>query len=95
MALILVKFGNISDSAIFCEIIVQRPITRMSMHLPSKMTEKDIEHMKVQAKEHFDKIMVVLKEMPKPLLLMIRYVRELLWGGWVNYYRFIVLNILR
>ncbi|KAK2149688.1 hypothetical protein LSH36_442g03031 [Paralvinella palmiformis] len=49
-----------------------RPIARMSMHLPSKMTEKDIEHMKIQAKEHFDKIMVVLKDMPKPLLLMIR-----------------------
>ena len=75
---------DISDNEIFCEILVQRPIARMSMHLPSKMTEKDIEHMKIQAKEHFDKIMVVLKDMPKPLLLMIRYVRACMWQSELN-----------
>lgn len=62
----------VADYLIFCEILVQRPILRSTFHLPSKMTQQDLEYMAVMAKEHFDKIMVVLKAMPRAMLLLIR-----------------------
>lgn len=42
------------------------------MFLPSALTEKDLEHMKKMASQHFDVIMQVLKEMPRQMLLIIR-----------------------
>lgn len=68
-------FSNIflDKTDVFCEILVQRPLTRETLHLPSKLTEQDLEHMRKRALHHFDIIMQVLKEMPRQLLLIIRY----------------------
>ena len=44
------------------------------MQIPNKLTEKDLEHIRNMAQKHFDKIMCVLKDMPRPLLLVIRLV---------------------
>ncbi|KAK7115005.1 uncharacterized aarF domain-containing protein kinase 5-like isoform X2 [Littorina saxatilis] len=63
---------GVEDYAVFCEILVQRPIQRQTLHLPSKMTDEDLAHMRTMAQEHFDKIMAVLKDMPRPLILVIR-----------------------
>ncbi|CAH1797749.1 unnamed protein product [Owenia fusiformis] len=63
---------GVEDFFVFCEILVQRPIARTSFHLPSRMTEEDLEYMAKMAAQRFDKIMIVLKEMPRPMLLMIR-----------------------
>ena len=60
------------DYQIFCEILVQRPVARSTIHLPSVMTASDLEYMRVMAQQHFDKIMAVLKDMPRPMLLIIR-----------------------
>lgn len=46
------------------------------MYLPNKMTDEDLEHMKYMAQQHFDKIMKVLREMPRPMLLIIRFVDQ-------------------
>ena len=62
----------VADQQIFCEILVQRPIVRPSFHLPSRMNEDDLKYMQEMAAEHFDKIMAVLKDMPRPMLLYIR-----------------------
>ena len=61
------------DYAVFCEILVQRPIQRQTLHLPSRMTAEDLTHMRVMAQQHFDQIMAVLKDMPRCLLLVIRW----------------------
>ncbi|XP_046581255.1 uncharacterized aarF domain-containing protein kinase 5-like [Haliotis rubra] len=63
---------GVEDHGVFCEILVQRPIARKTLYLPSRMTERDLEHMRVMAGQHFDKIMAVLKSMPRSLLLVIR-----------------------
>lgn len=63
---------GVTDYMIFCEILLQRPVMRTTVHLPSQMTAKDLEYMRVMAQQHFDKIMAVLKEMPRPMLLIIR-----------------------
>jgi len=61
-----------SDHQVFCEILVQRPVARSTIHLPSRLTAADLEYMRVMAQQHFDKIMSVLKQMPRPMLLIIR-----------------------
>lgn len=63
---------GVKDYKIFCEILVQRPIVYSSIHLPGQMTERDLEYMTVMAQKHFDQIMVVLKQMPRSMLLIIR-----------------------
>ena len=57
---------------VLAEILLQRPISRSGFHLPSRMTSEDLEYMKRMARHHFDEIMVVLKAMPRTLLLVIR-----------------------
>lgn len=64
----------ILDHEVFCEILVQRPVTRSTTYLPSQMTKEDFEHMRIMAHKHFDKIMQVLKDMPRPIMLIIRLV---------------------
>ena len=54
------------------EILLQRPISRSGFHLPSRLTEEDLAYMRRMAQQHFDRIMVVLKAMPRTLLLVIR-----------------------
>ena len=63
----------LTDHSIFCEILVQRPISRSGLRLPSRMSADDINYMKNMAQNHFDQIMEVLKDMPRPMLLLIRY----------------------
>lgn len=47
------------DHDVFCEILVQRPVSRSSTYLPSHMTKEDLKHMQYMAQKHFDKIMQV------------------------------------
>ncbi|GAB1601201.1 uncharacterized aarF domain-containing protein kinase 5-like [Argonauta hians] len=63
---------GVSNYTAFCEILVQRPIDRHSLRLPSRMTSEELEQMKVNVVQHFDDIMQVLKEMPSTLILVIR-----------------------
>ncbi|XP_055892324.1 uncharacterized aarF domain-containing protein kinase 5-like isoform X3 [Biomphalaria glabrata] len=65
-------FSSCKNAELFCEILVQRPIKRRTVFLPTAMTSSDIEYMQEMASKHFDKIMVVLREMPSNLLLVIR-----------------------
>ena len=63
---------SFSDHKTFCECLVQRPIERPTLHLPSRMTEEDLKYMTILARNHFDKIMAVLKASPRQILLLIR-----------------------
>ncbi|VDD82524.1 unnamed protein product [Mesocestoides corti] len=60
------------DYVTFGEVIIQRPWRRKGLSLPSKLTEADKAHMRKQAEVYFDRILLVLQEMPRPLLLFIR-----------------------
>ena len=64
---------TVDKTEVFCEILIQRPLARDTLHLPSMLTEKELEHMRQKAANHFDIIMQCLKEMPRQLLLIIRY----------------------
>lgn len=66
------KALGVDDHGVFCEILVQRPVSRSSTYLPSHMTKEDLKHMQYMAQKHFDKIMQVLKDMPRPIILIIR-----------------------
>ncbi|KAL5021335.1 hypothetical protein ScPMuIL_000490 [Solemya velum] len=46
---------GVKDYQTFCEILVQRPISRRTIHLPSKLTEREIRYMRKLAAAHFDK----------------------------------------
>ncbi|XP_033755461.1 uncharacterized aarF domain-containing protein kinase 5-like [Pecten maximus] len=63
---------GVEDHIIFGEILLQRPVLRRSFHLPNRMTDKDLEHMRIMAQKQFDKIMAVLKDMPRTMLLLVR-----------------------
>ncbi|KAH9491642.1 putative aarF domain-containing protein kinase 5 [Bulinus truncatus] len=65
------KLG-VKDYELFCEILVQHPIKRNTLYLPTAMTSVDMEYMQEMAQKHFDQIMEVLREMPSNLLLVIR-----------------------
>lgn len=66
-----------ADYRLFCEILVQRPIKRHTVYLPSRMSESDLAYMRKMAQDHFDQIMKVLKDMPRCLLLVIRWGEQL------------------
>lgn len=63
---------GVSNYAAFCEILVQRPVTRESVKLPARLTPEEMEKMKNHVVNHFDEIMQVLKEMPRTMILVIR-----------------------
>lgn len=51
---------------------MQRPLD-MSGSLSTRLTEKDIEYMQQMAKERFDTVLTTLKQMPKTMLFVIRF----------------------
>ncbi|KAL5965037.1 putative aarF domain-containing protein kinase 5 [Taenia solium] len=63
---------KVTDYATFGDIIIQRPWRRMGRVLSSKLTEADKAYIREQAELYFDRILSVLREMPRPLLLFIR-----------------------
>ncbi|BFZ13058.1 hypothetical protein BsWGS_16096 [Bradybaena similaris] len=63
---------GVKDYELFSEILVQRPIKRQSMYLPTRLSQAELEYIKQMAQKHFDRIMVILREIPRPFLLVIR-----------------------
>ncbi|VDM17131.1 unnamed protein product [Hydatigera taeniaeformis] len=63
---------KVTDYSTFGDIIVQRPWRRMGRVLSSKLTEVEKAYIREQAELYFDRILAVLREMPRPLLLFIR-----------------------
>lgn len=63
---------KVTDYTTFGEIIIQRPWRRIGRALSSRLTEADKAYIREQAELYFDRILAVLQEMPRPLLLFIR-----------------------
>ncbi|XP_059496580.1 uncharacterized aarF domain-containing protein kinase 5 isoform X4 [Stegostoma tigrinum] len=71
------KFANelgVKDYLLFCEILLQRPInTRQTAYqLANMLTKEEKAYMQEMASNHFDRIIQVLKDLPRPMLLVFR-----------------------
>ncbi|CAH8435009.1 unnamed protein product [Dicrocoelium dendriticum] len=63
---------GVGDWSTFGEVLLQRPWRRFTLRVPPKLTEADRQYLRATAAEHFDRVMAVLQEMPRPMLLFIR-----------------------
>ncbi|XP_048470596.1 uncharacterized aarF domain-containing protein kinase 5-like [Rhincodon typus] len=71
------KFASelgVKDYLLFCEILLQRPInTRQTAYqLANMLTREERAYMQEMASNHFDRIIQVLKDLPRPMLLVFR-----------------------
>ncbi|XP_060681646.1 uncharacterized aarF domain-containing protein kinase 5 [Hemiscyllium ocellatum] len=71
------KFANelgVKDYFLFCEILLQRPINmrETAYQLANMMTREERAYMQDMASNHFDRIIQVLKDLPRPMLLVFR-----------------------
>ncbi|XP_053105930.1 uncharacterized aarF domain-containing protein kinase 5 isoform X4 [Hemicordylus capensis] len=60
------------DYFLFCEILLQRPISMTQLALSNVLTREEAAYMQDMAKNHFDRIMQVLKDLPRSMLLVFR-----------------------
>ncbi|XP_054714383.1 uncharacterized aarF domain-containing protein kinase 5-like isoform X2 [Uloborus diversus] len=63
---------DVKNYYLFCEILMQRPLHRKQMHIPNRLSDADAAYMKEMAKNHFDRIMIVIRSLPLPMLLVFR-----------------------
>ncbi|CAH8560852.1 unnamed protein product [Schistosoma turkestanicum] len=66
------SFLGVEDWSTFGEVIVQRPWRRQTLRLPSQLSAADKAYIRATAVEHFDRVMSVLEQIPRPMLLFIR-----------------------
>ncbi|XP_072364085.1 uncharacterized aarF domain-containing protein kinase 5 [Scyliorhinus torazame] len=71
------KFANelgVKDYFLFCEILMQRPINmrEAAFRLANILTGEEKAYMQNMASDHFDRIIQVLKDLPRPMLLVFR-----------------------
>ncbi|XP_067323329.1 uncharacterized aarF domain-containing protein kinase 5 isoform X1 [Anolis sagrei] len=60
------------DYFLFCEILLQRPINMAELALSNVLTREEAAYMQDMAKNRFDRIMRVLKDLPRSMLLVFR-----------------------
>ncbi|XP_065255671.1 uncharacterized aarF domain-containing protein kinase 5 [Emys orbicularis] len=63
---------GVKDYFLFCEILMQRPIHMGQLRLANILTQEETLYMQAMAQHHFDRIMQVLKDLPRPMLLVFR-----------------------
>lgn len=61
-----------ADYLMLAEMITQAPLRFNSWRLGTKLTQKELNILKDGAKNHFDKVLIVLRAMPKYMILVIR-----------------------
>ncbi|KAF7261403.1 hypothetical protein EG68_01430 [Paragonimus skrjabini miyazakii] len=63
---------GVKDWSTFGEVLLQKPWRRRTLHLSAQLTEADRAYLRATAAAHFDRVMSVLQEVPRPMLLFIR-----------------------
>ncbi|XP_064364041.1 uncharacterized aarF domain-containing protein kinase 5 [Dromaius novaehollandiae] len=63
---------GVKDYFLFCEILMQRPIHMGQLALANVLTREETAYMQDMAKHHFERIMRVLRDLPRPMLLVFR-----------------------
>ena len=68
------SFFFFSDYENFCQILLQRPFMWGSagMLFTSRVTDDDLEIMTKLAQGHFEKVIIILKQLPRSMLLVFR-----------------------
>lgn len=66
------------DYKVLCEILLQRPFRWDSLGslFSVRMNREEFQYMTDQARDEFDRIMTVLKQMPSSLCIVIRYQQQ-------------------
>ena len=67
-------FIYLPDFENFCQILLQRPFAWRSagMLFTSRVTEEDLTIMTKLAQGHFEKVIIILKQLPRSMLLVFR-----------------------
>ena len=70
----LCKFPRSLDYKVMCEILLQRPFRWDSLGslFSVRMNRDELQYMTDQARDEFDKVMTVLRQMPSSLYIVIR-----------------------
>ncbi|XP_025050568.1 uncharacterized aarF domain-containing protein kinase 5, partial [Alligator sinensis] len=63
---------GVKDYFLFCELLLQRPLHPGQLALSNLLTREETAYMQAMAQHHFDRIMGVLKALPRPMLLVFR-----------------------
>nr|XP_020479521.1 uncharacterized aarF domain-containing protein kinase 5 isoform X3 [Monopterus albus] len=69
------KYSNalgVKEYFLFCEMLLQRPISLQDLGLSNILSREETAYMRDMAIYHFERIMEVLKSMPRPMLLVFR-----------------------
>ena len=74
ISLLTFKLLFFSDYENFCQILLQRPFVWGSagMLFTSRVTDDDLEIMTKLAQGHFEKVIIILKQLPRSMLLVFR-----------------------
>ncbi|XP_018582686.1 putative aarF domain-containing protein kinase 5 isoform X1 [Scleropages formosus] len=65
---------GVIDYHLFCELLLQRPINMRELGLANILSREETAYMRNMAVNHFEKIIEVLKSLPRPMLLVFRNV---------------------
>ncbi|KAM4864965.1 putative aarF domain-containing protein kinase 5 isoform 2-T2 [Thomomys bottae] len=63
---------GVEDYLLFSEVLMQRPVRLGQLWGSHLLSREEAAYMQAMARDHFDNIMVVLKELPRPMLLVLR-----------------------
>ncbi|XP_037502032.1 uncharacterized aarF domain-containing protein kinase 5 isoform X1 [Rhipicephalus sanguineus] len=63
---------GVSNYPIFCEILMQRPLKRQTLHLRNQLSSEDVAYMRTMVQNHFDEVMDCIRSLPRPMLLVFR-----------------------
>ncbi|XP_056274790.1 uncharacterized aarF domain-containing protein kinase 5 [Pseudoliparis swirei] len=63
---------GVKEYFLFCEMLLQRPINMRELGLSNALSREETTYMRQMASDRFDSVMQVLKEMPRPMLLVFR-----------------------
>lgn len=63
---------GVTNYPIFCEILMQRPLKRQTLHLRNQLSSEDVAYMRTMVQNHFDEVMDCIRSLPRPMLLVFR-----------------------
>ena len=74
-----VTLTNLTDYEKLAEILLQRPLDFKGATLSTtRLTEEELKFMQEMAKKRFDTVLTTLKQMPRNMLFVVRYVNIIL-----------------
>uniref|UniRef100_A0A1B6HVX0 ABC1 atypical kinase-like domain-containing protein n=1 Tax=Homalodisca liturata TaxID=320908 RepID=A0A1B6HVX0_9HEMI len=68
---------GVDDYLMLAEMITQTPLRFNNWHLGTKLTQEELKILVAGAKHHFDKVLKVLRVMPKKVILVIRNINTI------------------